>query len=376
MTEIAVPKLNNNDESYTLVDWLFDDGDLVPDGEDVVTVETSKAAEDLPCPQGGILHRLVAVSQECRPGEIIGRLFATEADRQNYLAEPAKPAAKPTAEPDAGLVVTEAARTLARQHGIDEDQLRALGKTIIKSSDVQALLAAETPQPAAQGLDRTQQAIAAVVSKAHREIPAAFTVFKVAVDAVLELATVETERAGYPVGVPEFVIKAMAGLHEKFPTFFATLTDAGLVAAQAPGIGVTVDVGKGLFIPVLPDPARRSVADIAETLMDYRIKAMRAAFREQDFAGASIVLSLNNDDGVLFARPIIFPGQVAMVSLGAVMDELTLTETGEVARRRVAHLGLTYDHRVINGRDAVLFGKQLSALLADPATLSTVGGAA
>ncbi|HYS36726.1 MAG TPA: 2-oxo acid dehydrogenase subunit E2 [Pseudonocardiaceae bacterium] len=361
MVEITVPKLNNNDDTYVVVEWLFEDGQRVRDGDTVAVVETSKAAEDLLCDTGGILHRFASVSDSCKPGDVIGRLFATEDERRRHLAEHA-----PTTVAPAPLAITDSARALMQQHGITEDRLRGLGKTVIKRADVEPLVDAAATAVRA---DRTQQAVAAVVTESHRTVPAAFTLAKVDVDAVSDLARGESERTGGPVGLTEFLVKAIAELRGEFPTFFAAPRDPELVAANRPRVGVTVDLGKGLFIPVVPDPASMSVAQVADLLMDFRIKAMRGEFRERDFADAGIVLSLNNEPGIVFARPIIFPGQVCMLSLGATMDELTIVD-GEIRRRRVAHIGITYDHRVVNGRDAVLFLKKLTAVLAEPARLA------
>jgi 2-oxoglutarate dehydrogenase E2 component (dihydrolipoamide succinyltransferase) len=354
VADIAVPKLNNNDETYVLVEWLYADGQQVPAGEAAVVVETSKATEEVPCEDGGVLHRLAAVGDECRPGEVIGLLFGTERDREAYLA--ARASAEHTDDGPTALVVTDAAKELARQHGIGEEELRRLGRSVIRYIDVERLVQAPLPAPV-RPANRAQQAIAEVVTEAHRTIPAAFTVSKVDVSTALAAAREVAARTERLIGLPDLLVLAAARLRDDFPAFFVG-APAGPV-----DIAVTVDVGRGLHLPVLRDVANRDVGEVADALMELRIRAMRGEFRESDFAGAALTVSLNNEDGVLFAAPIIFPGQVCMVSLGATMPELMLGEDGTIGTRQVAHIGIAYDHRVVNGRDAAAFLRGLGRYL-------------
>jgi 2-oxoglutarate dehydrogenase E2 component (dihydrolipoamide succinyltransferase) len=373
VADVVVPKLNNNDTTYTVVEWLFPDGQDVPAGAAVVVVETSKAAEDLACDEGGVLQQLVAVGAECQPGEVIGRLFASERERQQFLTE--RSAAPQPPEQPAPLVITDAARDLARRHGIDDERLRALGLSVIKSSDVERIVAAAQPVPAARSDRRTlpiprgQQAVADVVSESHRTIPAAFTLTKVDADAALAAADEASQRFGQMIGLPELIIKATASLYDQFPAFFATFCGDALAVAPAPRVGVTIDVGEGLSIPVLPDVSAMTLGELASALMEIRMKAIRGGFREHDFAGATIVVSLNTDVGIVFATPIVFPGQTCMLSLGATMPELTQTDGGSVRVRMVAYVGVAYDHRAINGRDAARFLQELRKALESPARL-------
>ncbi|ROP31266.1 2-oxo acid dehydrogenase subunit E2 [Couchioplanes caeruleus] len=370
MTDLVVPKFNNNDESYILVEWLFDDGEQVGSGDAVAVIETSKATQDLIVEGEGVLHRLKPEKAECGPGDVIGRLFASEPDRQSYLAgeEQAgkqEAASNTAAEP----TMTESARAFAAEHGISADRLRALGKSLIRRSDVERLIEGELPANKSRLLpiSRRQQAIGAVVSESHRTIPAAFTLMRVDVGRALSTAATLAERVGAPVGLPELLIKAVAGLHEEFPLFFARAVDqAHVEPAAAAHVGVTVDVGTGLFIPVVRDAGQRSIPEIVDILMDFRIKGLRNTLTEQDFADAVIVVSLNNDDAVVFARPIVFPGHTCMVSLGGVLTEPTLDGAGNLVARQVVHMGLAYDHRIVNGRDAVTFLQRLRARLEAP----------
>ncbi|WP_066947364.1 2-oxo acid dehydrogenase subunit E2 [Microtetraspora fusca] len=215
-------------------------------------------------------------------------------------------------------------------------------------------------------LSRVQRAVARAVRTSHETVPAAYAVVRVDVGAALELSARLTKEVRRPVGLPELVTCAVARLHATFPLFFATLVDDGhAMPAEVPNVGVTFDAGEGLYVPVVHDAARRPVREVAHLLMKYRLAALTGDFRESDLAGADIVVTLHHDGDVTLAIPLIFPGNACALAVTAPQDELRL-EAGAVVSRTVANIGLAYDHRLINGRDAALFLRALKELLEAP----------
>jgi 2-oxoglutarate dehydrogenase E2 component (dihydrolipoamide succinyltransferase) len=365
--DVVVPKLNNNDQSYTLLDWLVENGQQVRMGDPLAELETSKAQTELEATQDGIVHRLVENRTECRHGQVIARLFTTEEERQRALATEPGPAA-PDTRPESDIVITNGARALAEELGIGPAQLHGIGKKIVKREDVRQFAASgSTDNGRLHVLPRTQRAIAAVVTEAHQTIPAATAVIKVQVEDALVAARQVSRQAGMLVGLPELLIKVVGELRERFPIFFAASAGDGVMRlAEAAHIGVTVDVGTGLFVPVVRDAGDRSLADIAETLLRFRTNAMEHGFHDADLAGMNIMVSLHNEPDLVLAVPIIYPGTTCVVCLAGVQSELTLDEAGEVTTGRVVNVSATYDHRAINGRDAVLFLQAVKAALEYP----------
>jgi 2-oxoglutarate dehydrogenase E2 component (dihydrolipoamide succinyltransferase) len=378
MFEITIPKLNNNDTSYILVEWVIGDGEEVAPDAPIAVVETSKAAEELVAEKGGVLHHVVGLNAEVELGAVIGRVFDTEQERQEYLA--AGRHTQETDEPVGEVVVTKSARDAAGELGIDLAELRGLGKKVLKRRDVEEFAAARSaeapaePAPGEQAgtervtLSRAQRAVGEVVARSHQTIPAAFAVIKVPVDAALRwCADVATRSDGAP-GLPELLVKAIAGLRERYPLFFGHYEADGTVSLTGGAhVGVTLDLGKGLYIPVVRDAGNRPLTEVTDALMDFRISALRGTFQESELTGGNITISLSNDDGIVLARPIIFSGQTCMVCLCATQEEVYRTSEGDVDVRRFVNLGLTYDHRVVNGRDATAFLGELRAVLADEA---------
>jgi 2-oxoglutarate dehydrogenase E2 component (dihydrolipoamide succinyltransferase) len=372
MHEITVPQLNSNDAGYVLTTWHYADGDTVPAGAEIAVVETSKTAEELTACTGGVLQRRLAESQECRPGEVIGRLFADEPARQQFLAtqvdagraDATQVGAPPSACASAGLIITAPARELIDRNGIDLAALSAIGKKVIRSADVQRLVVHGGRR--VHRLGPAQLAIAEVVTASHRTIPAAYAVVSV---------TVDQAHPGNP-GLPALLIRCVADLHDRYPLFFAAAGDDGTASvAEEARVGVTIDIGHGLTIPVIGGADLASVTTIAAALTALRGKALRQRLTAADLADATIAISLPAGD-VLLAQPIVPLGLSCMLALGATHTVPDLDADGALIHRRTVYLGLSYDHRLINGRDAALFLGEIKAALQSPARLHPpLGGA-
>jgi 2-oxoglutarate dehydrogenase E2 component (dihydrolipoamide succinyltransferase) len=372
MIDIEVPKLNNNDESYELTEWLVADEATVSPQEPLVVVETSKAQQEIEAPGPGILLAIAAPGSRCCPGDVIGRLFETAEERDRYASLQRDDQA--AAADGTGPVLTRGARELAERHGVSHEQLARLGRPVIRASDVEALLATSgsgVTEADGHPLSTHQQAVAATVTESMRTIPAAAVYVVVNVDAALSMAGELRAQEQTLIGLPDFLVRAVALLHSRFPDFFASLrADGRLVPAAAAHVGVTIDTGNGLYVPVLRDAAGLGLTQTADALLDLRLKALRATLRAADFEGANILVAPHDTAGVILATPIVFPEQVCVVSLGGAEERLTLAADGSVLSHRQAIIGVVYDHRVVNGRAAQEFAIALKALLESPEQLA------
>lgn len=368
MTDILVPKIDANETTYTLLEWACQDGRYVSEGEPVALIETSKTICDICAPQSGVLHHTLKPGSECTVGERIGHVFASDEERLNFLVGQNK-------EPDlqhqgTSAIITDAARELAQRSGISDDVLRSLGGPVVRRSDVERIINhVDLTSPRAQGagtlqVTRLQQAIAETVSRSHAAIPAAFTVVKIYTDTLTELSAALSQLLPVPSGLPEILIKAIASCCDRFPVFFAVRDEQGLVhLPSAAHVAVTVDVGSGLYTPVVKDADSRTLADIVALLADFRKCARDQRFRDEYLRGGNILLALHNYTGIEFAVPLIFPGYTCAISLGGTQAELHLDARGQVAARRFALVGIAYDHRLVNGRNVVLLARELKTTM-------------
>ncbi|MGI5239729.1 2-oxo acid dehydrogenase subunit E2 [Dactylosporangium sp. CA-139066] len=340
MREIRLPKLNTNDVTYTLLQWYGADGDTIAEGAVLALVETSKTAEDLLAPAGGVLQRVAAVKDECAPGDIIGYLLDSEAERVTVSAAPEEPVP----------VITEPARLLIEELGLDPALVRGLGKAIVKRSDIEALSAG----PRRYELPRQQRAVADVVTRSHASIPAAFTAMWIEGAAC---ARVRRELGG--ASLTALVVKAIGTLRERHPLCFGSYVDDGaVVVADGAHVAVTVDAGRGLYLPVVRDVAALSLAQVGAALAAMPAAARAGTFRAGDLAGANIGLSVTDYADVVLTQPIIPPGTACMFSLGGSPRAARFT------------LGLAHDHRIVNGRDAVIVLRAMKRVLESGAGLT------
>lgn len=356
MSDILVPKLSNNDTEYILVEWAVEDGKPVRAGDPVATLETSKAAEELVAEADGYISHLVEAGASVAPGQSIASVSPVLSGRPQ--PQPGRPATT-IAPPDvADIIITAPAQALLDELGIPRARAYELGITVVRRADVEALAEAPRTQP----LSRVQQAVGRAVSTSHTTIPAAYTAVRMDVGRALAHAAELTRQVRRPIGLAEIFVAAVAGLHERFPLFFAAIDDDRARLSAAAHVGVTVDLGNGLYVPVVRDAAQLGLKELATRLMEFRVAAIEARFRPGDLDGANIAITLHTDPDVFLAIPFVFPGQVCALAVTAPHPELVLDGAGTVAARTVANIGLAYDHRLINGRDAAAF---LNALKED-----------
>ncbi|QLH25629.1 2-oxo acid dehydrogenase subunit E2 [Streptomyces sp. Rer75] len=381
MTAVRIPKFNSNDAAYLLLEWLAEDGEEVTDGQEIALLETSKAVVELASPGDGVLERRVMARSDCAVGDSVAVLHPDRAAYERGSTAERTPPGRAVDTPPETCTVTRAARELAEEHGIPPERLHGLGRTVVRRSHVEELLAntsttpgrAEAPEGAQTADGRTeplsaqQRAVAATVSASHRTVPSAFVVVRVDVDAALEHAAGLSRTEQALIGLPELLVAAMAALRPRFPYCFATLVGEDAVRTHPTAhVGVTIDTGQGLFVATVRNAETLSCADIAHRLMEFRMRSLRGSFRAEHLADSGVALSLHTDDDVVLARPIVFPGHTCSVVLPGVLEEVVLDADGTPRRRRVVNLGLAYDHRVLNGRTAMAFLRALKETLERP----------
>jgi 2-oxoglutarate dehydrogenase E2 component (dihydrolipoamide succinyltransferase) len=352
VADVLIPVLNANDEEYILTERLVADGAQVQAGDSIAVVETSKAASDLVCDEPGVLHWLAEVMSSCRPGQPVARIAGPGAG----LPGPGQPGSPAAVDGHPGITITDAARDLMRERGVSTAQVAESGKKLIRVADVEAILRRETATvTSGTALPRHQRAVARAVSRSHATIPGAFLAMKIEAPWV-PLPDAGGQRATPPRGLPELVIGSVAATSGAFPMMFSRVADdLTLTDPESIDIGVTIDVGQGLTIPAIVAADQMSIDDIAVALMAVRMKARRGTLTNADLGNPAIVVALQQETGVIFSVPIVYPGNVCALSIGALAWEIVLGPSGQLVPRACFQLGISYDHRVVNGRDAALF---------------------
>jgi len=341
--EITIPVLNTNDVDYVLVEWYARTGDVVTAGQPVAMIETSKATEDLEADVSGTLDQLLAVGSQCRPGTVIGRVYdadagGEEAGRQSAAGSPF--GAGTGGGDSSGPLLTDAARSLVAEHGVSADSIRRLGKRVVRSADILDLVA-EHGEDEILPLSSVQRAVAATVN-ASLSTPTAFTVVKVYL-------------GNADAGHADLVIAAVAAERKSRPVFFGSLDGDAVRVVAGAHIAVTVDTGDGLYLPVIRNAQDLAPPAIAAALLRFRVKARKKTFTADELRGGNIGVTLHTESDIVVAQPLIHRGHTCSLAVCSVQAELAMSPGALPRVRHYFHLGLAYDHRVVNGRDAILF---------------------
>ncbi|GAB1694966.1 2-oxo acid dehydrogenase subunit E2 [Krasilnikovia sp. M28-CT-15] len=328
---VVLARLNTNDTEYTLVEWLVADGAVVAEGDSIAEVETSKTIEVVTANAAGVLRHGLTAGSPCEPGETIASIGGgTDSTTSAEPVVAATPVAPAPAREDADVVA----------------------------------------------LSSAQRRVARVVTVSRQSIPDAFVLREVSLAGfdVVNAARVQADED--PLGLLETVVAVLGRLPAEHRICFATLTgDEAVRLPEGINVGVTLDAGRGLFVPVVRGVDRRSFQDIADDLADLRMDAFRGELTEDQLSDANIAVSWNHEPGVVMVQPVIPPGLACALSVGGRLEAVAVRD-GRAVSRPVLHLGLAHDHRFVNGREAVAFLAAVAQHIEDETMLSTLAGAA
>ena len=400
--EVRVPVLPESVAEGTLLNWHKKPGDAVARDENLVDIETDKVVLDVPAPQDGVLVEVLKNEGEVVAGEDVIAVLDTEAKAEAGAPTTATaPAAaeKPAAAPD----LSPAVRKLVAEHGLDASKISGTGKggRIIKEDvlnyiEAQKQAPAETPAVAAAPVPAAAPATVPAVplgNRAEQRVPmtrlrariaerlveaqstaAMLTTFnEVNMQPVMELRKrykdkFEKDNDGTRLGFMSFFIKAaIAGL-QRYPEVNASIDGSDIVYHGYYDIGVAVSGPRGLVVPILRDVDQMSFAGIEQGITDYGKKAQSGQLTMEDLTGGTFTISNGGVFGSLVSTPILNPPQSAILGMHKI-QERPMAENGQVVIRPMMYLALTYDHRIIDGREAVRFLVAIKEALEDPARL-------
>ena len=400
--EVRVPVLPESVAEGTLLNWHKQPGDAVSRDENLVDIETDKVVLDVPAPKDGVLVEVLKNEGDTVAGEDVIAVIDTEAKAEaGAPAAAAAPAAaeKPAAAPD----LSPAVRKLVAEHDLDASQISGTGKggrlikeDVLNFIEAQKQAPAEAPAPAAVPAPAAAPAAAPAVplgDRAEQRVPmtrlrariaerlveaqqtaAMLTTFnEVNMQPVMELRKrykdkFEKDNDGTRLGFMSFFIKAaIAGL-QRYPEVNASIDGSDIVYHGYYDIGVAVSGPRGLVVPILRDVDQMSFAGIEQGITDYGKKAQSGQLTMEDLTGGTFTISNGGVFGSLVSTPILNPPQSAILGMHKI-QERPMAENGQVVIRPMMYLALTYDHRIIDGREAVRFLVTIKEALEDPARL-------
>ncbi len=414
---IVVPEVGESIVDARVAKWLRKEGDVVAVGEPLVELETDKIDLEVSAPQAGVLTSIARKDgEDVKVGEVLGSIDEKAAGKS---AAPAPPAAEPAAptetktEPKTEAKTngkgdskapraTPTARKPAAANEVDLSRVRGSGDAgrVMRRDVEQAASAAAAPAVAkapeapkakpvppvnedrrrAEG-DRSEERVRmskrrATIAKRLVEAQstaAMLTTFnEVDMTAVMSLRERHKqafkERHGVGLGIASFFVKASVGALRSFPLLNAEIQGDEMVLKHYFDIGVAVGASEGLVVPVLRDADKMSFAEIEKQIRDFAGRAEAGTLSLADLKGGTFTITNGGVFGSLLSTPILNPPQVGILGLHKIQDR-PVAVNGQVALRPMMYVALTYDHRIVDGSEAVRFLVRVKQLVEDPGAL-------
>jgi 2-oxoglutarate dehydrogenase E2 component (dihydrolipoamide succinyltransferase) len=426
-TDLIVPTLGESISEATLGQWLKKPGDAVRADEPVASLETDKVAVEVPSPVAGTMgETLVAEGDTVAVGAVIARIesggaAATPAEAAVETVNPAGAGenpglrgdptaphpgqgedsssdAAPRGEDDDGphLTLSPSVRRLVLEHGLDPSRIRGTGKDgrltkddVLSAAKAQRAEAPPAPSPApppgpaasapAGGrreervrMTRLRQTIATRLKEAQNTAALLTTFNDVDMTAVMEARSrykdLFEKKHGIRLGFMGFFVKAAALAVRDVPSVNAAIEGDEIVYRDYLDVSVAVSAPNGLVVPVIRDAQALSFAEIEKTIADFGQRAKAGTLTMEDMKGGTFTISNGGVFGSLLSTPIVNPPQSAVLGMHRI-EERPVVRNGQIVARPMMYLALTYDHRLIDGREAVTFLVRMKEAIEDPTRL-------
>lgn len=397
-TKILVPALGESVVEATVGQWLKQEGDRVKVGEPLVELETDKVNLEVGAAQSGVLARIERPKgADVRIGDVLGVI--EDANGAGPLAAEAPPAVPETRAPEDGKA-TPVAKRVADDLGVDVAQVPGSGpRGRVTKDDVLAVAEKQKPappltptlplpqtlplesRPASRAetrsrLSRRRRTIAQRLVEAQHTAAMLTTFNEIDMGAVMDIRARRKEsfkdKHGIGLGFMSFFVKASIGALKAFPPINAELQGDELILKHYYDIGMAVGAEEGLVVPVLRDADRLSFAEIEKAIKAFAEKAKAGTLALDDLRGGTFTITNGGVFGSLLSTPILNPPQVGILGLHKI-EERPIARAGQVVIRPMMYVALSYDHRIVDGREAVQFLVRLKELLEDPEVLLLEG---
>ena len=397
-TDIRVPTLGESVTEATIGRWFKKAGDAVSVDEPLVELETDKVTVEVPSPAAGVLSEIkVKNGETVAVGAVLGSINegaagAKPAAPAKAAAPAAVPAAAAKAAPQPAKVSSDqqapSVRRIAAESGVNPVAVAGSGKDgRVTKGDMLAAIAAGTSAPVAARapsspsdapreervrMTKLRQTIARRLKDAQNSAAMLTTFNDVDMSGVMAMRAHYKEafekKHGVKLGFMGFFVKACIQALKEIPAVNAEIDGEELVYKNYYHVGVAVGTEKGLVVPVVRDADRLSIADIEKTIADFGKRARDGHLTIEDMQGGTFTISNGGIYGSLMSTPILNAPQSGILGMHRI-EERPIALKGQVVIRPMMYLALSYDHRIVDGREAVTFLVRVKENLEDPARL-------
>ncbi|CUI65398.1 2-oxoglutarate dehydrogenase complex dihydrolipoyllysine-residue succinyltransferase [Achromobacter xylosoxidans] len=404
ITDVVVPQLSESVSEATLLTWKKQPGAAVEADEILIEVETDKVVLEVPAPASGVLAEIVkGDGSTVTSGEVLARIdtagkaaatpaTAPAAEAPKAAAQAAAAPAAPASTAAAGVASPAAAKILAEK-GVDAASVAGTGRDgrVTKGDALNASAPAAkaapakapaAPVPTTLSLDgrpeqrvpmsRLRARIAERLLQSQQENAILTTFNEVNMQAVIDLRNKYKDKFekehGIKLGFMSFFVKAAVAALKKFPLINASIDGKDIIYHGYFDIGIAVGSPRGLVVPILRNADQLSIAEIEKTIADFGRRAADGKLGIEEMTGGTFSISNGGVFGSMLSTPIINPPQSAILGVHAT-KERAVVENGQIVIRPMNYLALSYDHRIIDGREAVLGLVAMKDALEDPQRL-------
>lgn len=386
--EIKVPTLPESVTDATVAKWYKKEGDVIKRDENLVDLETDKVMLEVPAPHDGVIEKIIV-----KEGDLVKASQVIAVLREGAVPQETK-AAAPVAEKIESTVADEetlspAVRRLVAERGVDINQMKGSGKGgRLTKKDIEIFLQQQTaPLPEELSLaslsadDRSEKRvpmsrirarIAERLLQVQREAAILTSFNEINMKPVMDLRKEYQEQFekvhGVRLGFMSFFTKAAVEALKRFPGVNASIDGSDIVYHNYCDIGIAIGTERGLVVPILRNVESMSMAEIEKKIRDYATKAQSGKLAIEDLTGGTFSITNGGTYGSLLSTPIINPPQTAILGMHKIMDRVVV-EKGEMVIRPMMYVALSYDHRMIDGSEAVRFLVTIKELLESPARI-------
>jgi 2-oxoglutarate dehydrogenase E2 component (dihydrolipoamide succinyltransferase) len=398
-TNIVVPELGESVVEARVAKWLKKQGDSVNAGEPLVELETEKIDLEVSADRAGVLANIKhQAGADVKVGEVLAVLEESTNGAAAKTPEPPKTADAPKAEPKTaapasnGKKATPTAKNVAKAHDVKLESVESQSGRVTKQDVLKAATPAvptqqsktqapqvPSPKPQAPAGERSERrermtkrraTIARRLVEAQHTAAMLTTFNEVDMSAVMQLRERRkeafTKKYGVGVGIASFFVKAAIGALKAFPQVNAEIQGDEIVFKNYYDIGMAVGAEGGLVVPVIRDADRMGFADIELSIRDFAKRAQDGTLTLEDLKGGTFTITNGGVFGSLMSTPILNPPQVGILGLHKIADR-AVALNGQVVIRPMMYVALSYDHRIVDGREAVQFLVKIKEYIEDPA---------
>ncbi len=382
--DVKVPVLPESVTDATVATWHKKPGDFVKRDENLVDLETDKVVLEVPAPADGVLESIaVEAGDVVEANQVLGVVKAGEIPAEKAEESVAPKASSTPAKETSQATTTSApqsietgsagpaARKMMHENNIDASQVTGTGRGgRITKPDVQTV--ANTPMEERVPMSRLRQKIADRMIEAQSTAAMLTSFNEVDLKAVMDIRKKYKEefisKHGIKLGLMSFFVKAATEALKKFPIINASVEGTDVVYHKQQNIGIAVATERGLVVPVLKNTNAMSLADIDVNIRDFAIAGNEGKLTMDDLTGGTFTITNGGTFGSLMSTPILNMPQSAILGMHTI-KERPVVVNGDIVVRPMMYLALTYDHRIIDGKDAVLFLVAVKEMLEDPARM-------